>query len=211
MTGICRGRIKIRNSSVISWSLNITKRLSPGKRSSGLLWKLYLVCVNFSCLGLSVTVPPEEATGGEGGGLGEGRKRERSGVRLPVWMVGRFFKYFMLIMRVSSAGVRLDFFIQHLVRLAFFAVLKAIGLIYTVSRKLNLKLVTVGFSFNKTKHLFLYGWTFRSFSQERNCLFIKLWQLSYMLYAIGILTVSTGYHKYSHRDLSWDYLNVTAL
>lgn len=63
----------------------------------------------------------------------------------------------MLIMRVSSAGVRLDFFIQRLVRLAFFAVLKAIGLIYTVSRKLNLKLVTVGFSFNKTKHLFLYG------------------------------------------------------
>lgn len=149
--------------------------------------------------------------GGKGGRLGEGRKRERSGVRLPVWMVGRFLKYFMLIMRVSSAGVRLDFFIQHLVRLAFFAVLKAIGLIYAVSRKLNLKLVTVGFSFNKTKHLFLYGWTFRSFSQERNCLFIKLWQLSYMLYAIGILTVSTGYHKYSHRDLSWDYLNVTAL
>lgn len=42
------------------------------------------------------------------GRLGEGRKKERSGVRLAAGMVGRFFKYFMLILPVSSAGVSLD-------------------------------------------------------------------------------------------------------
>lgn len=30
--------------------------------------------MNFSCLGLSVTVPAEEATGGEGGEVGGGQK-----------------------------------------------------------------------------------------------------------------------------------------